>query len=136
MARNDDMERRLLNWARWKLTGGSGVLGFASVNLEAADMPREPYADAPIPTSNIEACETEDAVMKLPSELKATIEVHYLGNQPRRVKLQRLCISERAYDLRIERAHRLMCDHFMARLDRQRVERARVEKLQHGMRPQ
>ena len=135
MARNEDMERRLLNWARWKLTGGFGVLGFASVNLEEADMPREPYADAPIPTSNIEASETDEAVKLLPSEVRATVEIHYLGNQTRRVKLARLCITERSYDLRIERAHRLLGVHFLARLDRQRAERVRVEKLQDGMRP-
>ena len=86
-------------------------------------------------TSNIEASETDEAVKKLPSELRATCEVHYLGNQTRRVKLQRLCITERAYDLRIEHAHRLLLGHFMARLDRQRAERERVEALQQGMRP-
>lgn len=135
MARNEDMERRLLNWARWKLTNGAGLLGFAAVDLEEAGMPREPYADAPIPTSNIEASETDEAVKKLPSDLRATVETHYLSNATFALKLKRLCISKPALYLRIERAHRLLSDHFMARLDRQRAERERVERLADSMRP-
>ena len=134
MARNEEMERRLLNWARWKLTNGAGLLGFASVDLEEAGMPREPYADAPIPSSNIEASETDEAVKRLPSDLRATVETHYLANVPMRVKVQRLCITERALYLRIERAHGLLCNHFMARLDRQRAERERLERVADGIR--
>ena len=136
MARNEEMERRLLNWARWKLTNGAGLLGFAAVDLEEAGMPREPYADAPIPTSNIEASETDEAVKRLPSDLRATVETHYLSNAPFSLKLKRLCISKPALYLRIERAHRLLCDHFMAKLDRQRMERERVERLADSMRPE
>ena len=135
MALNDEMERRMLNWARWKLTGGAGVLGFSAVQFAAADMPREPYADAPIPTSNIEASEMDDAVKALPPELRATVEIHYLDNESQSHKLGRLGITKAALYLRIGRAHRVLSDHFMARLDRQRVERLRVSRLVESLRP-
>ena len=36
MARIEDIERRLLNWARWKAGGRSGGLGYSAINLPAA----------------------------------------------------------------------------------------------------
>lgn len=135
MAKIDWIEQRLQNWARWKLTGGAGVLGFAAVNLENADMPREPYADAPIPTSNVEAGETDDAVQRLPGELKATVLEAYLGVGTMRQKLERLHCSATTMHERIGRAHRLLADHFLAKQDRAKAERARVEALRDAQRP-
>lgn len=131
MARDEEMERRLQNWARWKLGGSRNPLGFAAVDLENVGMPRDPYgAQAPIPTDDIEASETHDAVLKLPSELKATVELHYLGAGSQEKKATRLCITTRSMRERVERAHRLLSSHFAHRADLARTERTRVEKLQ------
>ena len=135
MALLDHMEQRLLNWARWKLLEGSGVLGYAAVNMEHLDMPREPYADAPIPTSNIEASETNDAVVLLPSDLQLTVEVHYLANCTASEKLRWLGISKATLYVRIERAQRMLSAHFSDRQAHQRAERERVQALQDSMRP-
>jgi DNA-directed RNA polymerase specialized sigma24 family protein len=135
VARIEWVEERLQNWARWSLMHGSGVLGFAGVNLEAAGMPREPYAEAPIPVSDIDASEVDEAVGRLPSELKATVVTHYLGKGGIRDKLKLLCCTEGTLHRRIGQAHRLLADHFLAQQDKQKQERARVEALQASIRP-
>jgi DNA-directed RNA polymerase specialized sigma24 family protein len=134
MARIDWIEQKMQNWVRWKVSQGSGRLGYSSVNLQNAEMPREPYADAPIPTSDIDASEIDEAIGKLPSELKAAVHVVYLSNMTMREKLRRLAIAETTMQTRIGQAHRMLADHFIAKQDRQRVERARVEALQRSMR--
>lgn len=137
MAKIEAMETRLLNWARWVLTKGGGVLGFASVNLAKAAMgiTREPYAEAPIPTNAIEASETDDAIAKLPSQLRETVVSHYVGRGTLDERLRKLCCAKSTYHERIDRAHRLMSEHFAAREDKRRAERGRVEQLIDAHRP-
>jgi DNA-directed RNA polymerase specialized sigma24 family protein len=129
MARLEWVEQRLQNWARWRLISGGGVLGFASVNLLAAAMPKATDFEAPVPTSDVDAHEVDEAVARLPSELKATVIEVYVGEGGLRQKLARLCISESTLHARVGRAHRLLADHLLARQDRLRDERARVESL-------
>jgi len=135
MARVEWVEQRLQNWARWRLTRGGGVLGYASVNLLAAAMPRDRDVEAPVPTSDVDAAEIDDAVMRLPSELKATVHEMYLGANTLRMKLERLSIPKATAYARIDRAHRLLADHLLARQDRSRGERERVERLMRNARP-
>lgn len=135
MARIDWIEQRLQNWVRWKLGRGGGALGYARVNLKNAEMPREPYADAPIPTSDIDASELDEAIERLPSELKATLYAWYLSTLTLRERLRRLCIAESTLHQRIGKAHRLLADHFLARQERQKAERSRVEGLRDARRP-
>lgn len=130
MARDPEIERRLNNWARYRLTRGTGALGYASVNLSDPTMIREPYAEAPIPTNAIEASETDGAIMLLPGELRAAVESHYLAPGGLAQKLARLCCSKATLYNRIERAQRLLAEHFASRADKARAERARVEALQ------
>lgn len=79
MARDADTERRLQNWARWKLGAGARGLGYASVNLTMVlGDDRSDYQEARIPTVDCEAEETDRAIMTLPSELRATLEVFYV----------------------------------------------------------
>lgn len=129
MARIEWIEQRLQNWARWRLTRGGGVLGYASVNLLAAAMPRDRDVEAPVPTSDVDAREIDDAVARLPSELRATVTEVYLGDGGLRDKLRRLHVSEATLHARIGRAQRLLAEHFAAAQDRQRMERRRVEQL-------
>jgi hypothetical protein len=146
MARIEWVHFRLLNWQRWSLTQGSGVLGYAAMNWAEPVKVLEPYAEAPIPTDAIEASETDAAVWRLPGALKATIMVHYLGKlEPRnkreryaaseRDQLDKLCIAKSTLHARIEQAHRLLAEHFNARRERAGRERERVEGAIAATRP-
>lgn len=133
MARIEAIEHRLLNWARWVAMRGSGGLGYATVDLLAladVDAGRSGYITATIPVAGIEASDTRDAVQRLPSELRATVECHYLGAGTQREKLMRLCCTARTLQARIERAHWLLSAYFTGLQDRRRGERERVEHLQ------
>lgn len=136
MPRIDWVEQRLQNWARWVLMQGSGALGFARVNLEDADMPREPWAEAPIPTNDVEASDTEEAVRKLnPPGLALTVREFYLGRGGIKDKCRRLCCGESTVYARIDQAHRQLADLLLADQQRRKSERARVEALQASVRP-
>jgi hypothetical protein len=136
MARIDWIEQRLQNWARWSLMRGSGVLGYSAVDLSNPTPGiRDPYAQAPIPTNEIEASETDDAVQRLPGELKITVIEAYVGTGGLRQKLARLCCAERTLHDRIDRAHRLLANHFLAQQDKAKAERERVEALQQSVKP-
>lgn len=127
MAKVKWIDERLANWARWKLNQGSGSM--SRVNLLTADMPRDPYAEAPIPISDCEASDTDEAVMLLPGDLRMTVIEYYLGTGGLRDKLRRLVCSEPTLYARIGRAHRLLADHFTAKKDKAQAERARIETI-------
>ncbi len=135
MARIDWIEHRLMNWSRWKLLGSLGGLSFARVDLTDADAGRDGYREAAIPISSVEASETNDAIERLPGELRATIAEFYVGNGGLKDKLKRLCCAERTMHDRIGKAHRLLADHFMAQQDKRKAERARNEAVLAASRP-
>lgn len=129
MARIEDIERRLNNWARWKLGDGSGGLGFSSPSLE-----REgggyAYREAVIPTVDCEAEETDRAVASLDEPLRGTVEEVYIGSGSMARKATALGVAERTVHERVWNAHRRLASWFG---DRQRLaldERRRVERLQ------
>jgi DNA-directed RNA polymerase specialized sigma24 family protein len=131
MARTEWVEHRLRNWQRWRLSQGAGVLGYARVRLgDTTPATRDPYQAAPVPTNAIEAGETDDAVQRLPGELKATVVQCYLGKGGHEDHARYLCCSLATMYRRLERADRLLAEHFTARADKAREERARVEALQ------
>lgn len=137
MARIEAMEHRLLNWARWKLTRGTGALGYSSVDLtNPTPTMREPYAEVPVPTNAIEAAETDDAVNRLhPGGLRLAVVEFYVGRGGVKDKARRLCIGESTLYLRIDQAHQQLAEHFLARDAKARAERRRVEGLQQSVRP-
>jgi hypothetical protein len=146
MARIDWVHTRLLNWQRWKLTQGSGVLGYSAMRWQEPLRVLEPYAEAPVPTNAIEASETDDAVQRLPGVLLATVRVHYLGKidpgnkrernaAGERDQLHKLCIAKSTLHARIGMAHKLLAEHFNARRERAQRERARVEVAIAATRP-
>lgn len=138
MARIDWVEQRLLNWGRWCCSRGSGVLGYAGVDLTKladADAGRDGYITASIPVSDVEASDTHEVVSRLPSELRATIEEYYIGNGTLREKCTRLCVVEDTLHKRIGRAHRLLADHWLARQQLQAEERQRLEQLRRTVKP-
>lgn len=137
MARIEWIEQRLRNWARWRLSQGIGVLGYASVQLGDAllEAPGEGYDAAPVPISDLDASETHQAISKLSLQLQETLEVQYLANISFDRKLQRLGIAKQTFSDRIDTAHRQLASHFTDKHQRSKDERARVEALREGMRP-
>lgn len=137
MRRLEDIERRLLNWARWKSGAGAGVgnLGYASVNLADADAGRSGYIEAPVPTSACEAEETDRAVLALESPMRAAVEWHYLQPGTYELKAGRLCCSVATFKNRVTQAHhsisRWLSDLHQAR----QLQRERLERLQASARP-
>lgn len=130
MARIEAIEHRLLNWARWK--AGRSV-SYAAVNPDNAGMPREAWADAPIPVTDCEASETDDAIDKVltPDQRQTVYEV-YLGRGSERDRLRRLGCSKTAMNDRTCEAHCRLASHFSDLAQRRKAERARVEGLRNS----
>lgn len=130
MARIPDIERRLLNWARWRIGCTSGGLGYASVSMDER-VDGEGYdAQARVPTVDHEADETQQGVLQLEGRLRITVETYYIKSGSIRAKTTALCCSERALYARIDEAHRLLSAWLSERAALARDERARVERLQ------
>jgi hypothetical protein len=130
MPRDEEIERRLQNWARWRLSLQAGSMGYAGVDLESAGMPRSGYdTPAAIPTHDVEASETEDAVKSLPELLWQTLVVFYVGAGSLAKKARHLDISERALHARVEQSHRLLSAHFTAKNEQARLARERLVDL-------
>lgn len=126
MAMLDDVDRRLQQWARWVAGGNAGGLGYASISYDGL---RGASGEGPvIPTIAVEASADHDDVMRLPSELRRTVEVYYLGTTTNRAAIAaELACSVSTVDARLSRAHLLLRDAFAerSRRDHQRREEAR-----------
>lgn len=133
MARVDWIDARLCNWARWKIGGRTGGLGFSAVRTDAVVIDRSGYdAQAIIPTDDAEASVTDQAVAALVAELRRTIEVFYLHPGSIDTKLRLLVVTRATLYARLERADRALVRWLSERQQRQQAERARVEGLQRG----
>lgn len=114
MAMIEWVDRRLNNWARWKVSGGrsAGGLGFASLNWGSLGGASGAPGEAVIPTWSVEASETDSQVVLLPGELKRTVELYYLETESRAQLSVRLCCSVSTVDARLTRAHKMLSDAF------------------------
>jgi DNA-directed RNA polymerase specialized sigma24 family protein len=133
MARIEDIERRLLNWARWKCGPGVGGLGFSAVNLLGQEYSTR-VREAVIPTSDCEAEETDRAVKTLPQELQQALVVVYVQGGGRAQKARKLGCTEATVDARVWRAHALLQSQLAAMAAAARDQRRRVEELQRAAR--
>lgn len=128
-----DIDRRLLNWARYILMmqGGGNM---ARVSTEER-VDGEGY-DAPtvIPTNDHEAEETHAGVQTLRSELRAAVECWYLAPGGVSQKCRRLCVSETTLRERIGQAHRALAQWLSDKVQAARAQRERVEALQRSAR--
>ncbi|MBQ0934637.1 hypothetical protein [Ideonella paludis] len=135
MARIEDIDRRLHNWARWRLGMTVGGLGFASVDMASEGIHSTAEDECRVPTNDIEAEETHRAVMALAGELRATVEEVYLRGGSVKRQAQRLCCAEVTVHARISKAH-LSIQRWVAELHaQQRQQRATVEAMQAAARP-
>lgn len=112
MARIDWVRMRLENWARWCSQQSNGALGYPRqstfVNLAA----RARRAEAVIPTDNIEAAETNEAVESLKmtqSHLYLVLTYVYAKGLPRHLVARRMCRAESTIKRNLEDA-----DHAIA----------------------
>ncbi len=128
MLRDDEMDRRLQNWARWRLGPRIGGLGFAS---RAAGMETSSarYRQSTVPTSNGEAEETARGVAALESDLRRTVEVYYLDPGSIETKARKLCVVPKTLYLRIARAHVQMSAWVTEMQRARRDEQARLAAL-------
>ena len=133
MARIEEVERRLQNWARWKMGGGSGGLGFAGVQL-TSDTSRAGYREAVIPTMDCEAEETDRAIGTLPSELRRTLEVVYLDGDGMASKAKKLACTRITVDSRVWRAHQLINAWLQDLAAQRRAQQANLEAMQKAVR--
>lgn len=76
MSVEEDLERRLENWARWYWGGSKGSVGTSSIYCQGA-RPRR-YGEAPMPIINGEAVETDTAIHQLIAELQTALRARYL----------------------------------------------------------
>lgn len=136
MARIEWVEHRLLNWARWKLCRGSGMLGFAKVNYAEASSGRDGYVDARIPISDVDADETDQCIGQLnPPVLAETVSRFYLDPGGIKDKARRLCCAEATVYARVDQAHRQLGTLLAERQRRREAERQRIEAVQQSVRP-
>ena len=130
MQRIDWVETRLLNWARWKVGSGGGVLGFSAVEMGQTNGGRNGYASAAIPIFDAEAAETDEAVQRIePFGCRMAVKEHYTGQGTTTDKCARLCCSRAAMAERVSTAHQVLAAHFLAKQAKARAERKRVEGL-------
>lgn len=128
MRRDDEMDRRLRNWARylWMMNAGGR---FASASME--DRVDGEGWDAPtvIPTDDAEAEETHAGVRALAGPQRAAVESWYLGNGTLRQKAARLCCSEWSLRERVSLAQRQLGQWLADKAEAAQRERERVRAL-------
>jgi len=136
MARIPDIERRLLNWARWRALMSDGGGNFATSQMDQERVDRSGW-DAPtvIPTSDAEAEETEKAVHALERSLHLAVTVFYLGSKGHEAKARRLGIAVTTMYARIQQAHASLDRWLREARAAADLERQRVEALQRTLAP-
>lgn len=125
MARNEELERRCLNWARWQEGAGQGGLGYSGVFHGATGG----YRTSIVPTQDVEAEQTDRAIKTLGSPLRETVHVYYLDTGSMEERCTRLQISRATIYTRIDRAHQLIAEWLRDQKARAEHERERVELL-------
>lgn len=129
MARIEEMHHRLLNWARWRVGGKVGGLGYAAVQWNTVAT-RATYRESVIPVSDAEAVETDQGVQQLNDKLRRALEHVYVhGLSSRRASLVMHC-SPATVLTHVDDAHRLLQTWLTERARQRQEERARVECLQ------
>lgn len=132
MARDVEIERKLMQWASWK-EGRGGSLGYKSAGFELRTAGG--YREAAIPINDIEAGVTDQAVLRLPSAHRAAVEAYYLRGGSVAQAAARLCIGERMLQVRIGQAHDMLRRWFADRERAADAQRERVEALIQAARP-
>lgn len=131
MAKIDHIDRRLLNWARWraKMNGGGG--NYATIDITQPVVDRSGWdAETPITVDDAEASLTDTAVHQLEPDLQRAIAACYLGSGSPEQHAKRLCVPVATIYARRDRAHQVLARWFAEREATAEAERQRVECLQ------
>jgi hypothetical protein len=131
MSRVEEVERRLLNWARWRIGGSSGGLGFAKTSM-GNQSGGSRYRESVIPTNAAEAMETDDAVKGLEADLRDVVEQHYGEGLSVALVAVRRGRSAATIYARLDRAHAVLDQVFRDRAYARRAERERVASIVRG----
>lgn len=135
MARIPDIERGLLNWARWRAQMQDGGGNFARVDFTAERVDGGGWdTPTPIPTNDAEAELYDKAVKALASELRQTVEMVYIKGGGMRDKARRLAVSEATVYMRIDKAHIAISSWLRDHKQAQDDQRKRMEALQRSAR--
>jgi hypothetical protein len=134
VARDEDIERRLQNWARMRLGETRSPLGYAQAQLGAVRVDGGSGWDTPvpIPTNEVEAADTDQAVKALDSRLRRTVEVVYLEPGGIRRKAQQLACSEATVHQRVGEAHHAIQRWLADLATTRRQQRERMAALQRA----
>lgn len=136
MARIPEIERRLLNWARYVALLNAGGGNYASVDMTVERVDHDGY-DAPtvIPITDAEAEATDKAVEALEVDQRNAVRAAYLGTSSVAERARRLCISLATLYSRVEAAHHSLARAFADAKVAADAERKRVEQLQRWLPP-
>lgn len=135
MARNEDLERRCLNWARWKNGEGQGGLGYGGGGWNWSGADRSNYREAKVPTLDAEAEQTDRAIQSLQSTLRRTVEVYYLGTGSMEERCRELQVSRATIYVRVDKAHEEIAAWVRQAESKALHERERLALLQASARP-
>lgn len=130
MARDEEIQRRLLSWGRWRAGMRTGGMGYAALDLTSWTGSGDRYRESTIPAMDAEAAQTDQAVQALPSELRRTCEVVYLEGGTVEKKAARLACNPRTVYARLDRIHVAVRLWLVERHRAAQEERRRVEALQ------
>lgn len=109
MARIEWVKSRLENWARWSQQSESGALGYPKQSAFARMTPSGGRNESAVPTSDLEASETDDAVKSLQftqSHLYLVLSLTYAKGLPRHVVAKRMGRAESTVNKNLEDADR------------------------------
>ena len=136
MARDQDIERRLINWADWLAGLRSRGLGFASANMAVERVDGEGY-DAPSrnPVIDDEAEITDQAVKALVHDLQRTVVMVYAGSGGMEDIATKLGVSKVTVHARIWQAHHKIKVWLSDRSHEARLQQERDDAMRRSMRP-
>jgi hypothetical protein len=126
MSKIPEIERRLRNWAQWKLGGHGGRSG------GCAPMWREAVSGGGydgVPVLSVEASDTDSAIAQLDQSAQRTLHEVYLSDDSKAVLESRLGVGIDAIRRRINQAHRDLQRIFEDRAAALKAARARFESL-------
>jgi DNA-directed RNA polymerase specialized sigma24 family protein len=137
MARDEDIDRRLNNWARWRASMNAGAGG----NFATCDMTQERVDgggyDAPmvVPVLDDEAQVTELAVQALDVGQRDAVFAFYVSSGGAEQRARRIGVAVPTMYARVDLAHKRLQIWLAERAQMQREQRSRLEKLQASARP-
>lgn len=132
MARIEYIRQRLEEWGRWSQQSESGALGFPNACPFARMVPSSGRNESMVPTSSIQASETDDAVKSLQfsqSHLYLVLTLTYAKGLPRHRVAKTMGRAESTVNANLEAADRAIARWLE---DKQIIMQAKVDAAQRA----